>query len=93
MLNWRYIYWAIRVAFQFVKNRVHWWLKQAVAGLLSRRSEFIPRTVHGRFVVDGVAVGRIVLEYLEFARSVFHTVIPFISHRRHAILATDSVVK
>jgi hypothetical protein len=47
----------------------------------------------GDFVVDKVAVGRIVLEYLGFARSMFHTDIPFISHRRHATLATDSVVK
>ena len=43
------------------------WLSRLVAGLLPRRSDFDPSSVHTRFVVDRVALGQVVLGILWFS--------------------------
>jgi hypothetical protein len=54
------------------------WLRRLVAGLLPRTSEFSPRSVHVRFLVDKVALGHVFLWVVRFPRKyysigAFHT--------------------
>ena len=60
---------------------------------LTAEDGFIPRKIHVKFAVNRVSVGKARISPFSITPPTFRTAVPFISHGRYMILATDGAIK